>query len=164
MACLAQLAAAELENQVVFTRKKVRYENCNVSRVSHRCADTRTYSSSASIVSALSITCVGLCVCVWQPGSIMANAHSEFPIKSAQTALFVWRLCTVFILLLLSSSSCCHFYLAYSSILFWFTSPTALTRSASGILMAFANYSWNQKEKGKKQTKKQNEKASAENV
>lgn len=88
--------------------------------------------------------CVCVCVFVWQPGKIMANAHSEFPIKSAQTALFVWRLSSSSS----SSSSCCHFYLAYSSILFWFTSPAGI----DGILMAFANYSW--KEKKKKKGKK----------
>lgn len=82
MACLAQLAAAELENQVVFTRKKVRYENCNVSRVSHRCADTRTYSSSASIVSALSITCECVCVgvCVSQV-ALWLMPTASFPLN-----------------------------------------------------------------------------------
>lgn len=90
-------------------------------------------------------------VCVCMSGKIMANAHSEFPIKSAQTALFVWRLSS-------SSSSC--FYLAYSSILFWFTSPAGI----DGILMAFANYSWKKKKKKGKKNQKANEKASAENV
>lgn len=109
-----------------------------------------------SIINHLSV-----CVCVWQPGRIMANAHSEFPIKSAQTALFVWRLLLFLLLLPLLFGIFLYSFLVH----FPDGIDVLCQRHFDGFCKLLMETCWRKtkkKKKGKKQ--KANEKASAENI
>lgn len=99
--------------------------------------------------------CVDVCVCSFEPGGIVANAHSQFPIKSTLCSLCI---CGVFSRLPLPHPHfTCHIPLFF---LVHFLLPAALTRCQrhfDGFCKLLMETCWQQK-KQKQKTKKRKSK------